>query len=229
MADGGSSPAEYSPTRASGRRAQAPTGSARRRRTSPGWRGAATGCPRFSCSARRCVRACSRRRRPRWNRCWQGSTWPTRRRCGPARRRFARGSRPSPSLRTSAPSWPSTRPSWATAARFAVRTSVSGEDSAANSFAGQLDTALNVGQDGIEEAVLECLASAYSERALFYRQRRGLPGDEVAAAVIVQVLVDSAVSGVVFSCNPQSGDMAEAVVSAGLRPRRGRRLGNGRV
>ena len=101
-------------------------------------------------------------------------------------------------------------------ARFAVRTSVSGEDSAANSFAGQLDTALNVGQEGIEEAVLECLASAYSERALFYRQRRGLPGDEVAAAVIVQVLVDSAVSGVVFSCNPQSGDMAEAVVSAGL-------------
>ena len=39
-------------------------------------------------------------------------------------------------------------------ARFAVRTSVSGEDSAANSFAGQLDTALNVGQEGIEEAVL---------------------------------------------------------------------------
>ena len=102
------------------------------------------------------------------------------------------------------------------AARFAVRSSVSGEDSAVNSFAGQLDTALNVGRDGIEDAVLACLASAYSERALFYRRRRGLLGDEVVAAVIVQLLVDSAVSGVAFSCNPQSGDMAEAVVSAGF-------------
>jgi phosphohistidine swiveling domain-containing protein len=100
--------------------------------------------------------------------------------------------------------------------RLAVRSSVSGEDSARNSFAGQMDTALNVGPDDVPPAVLRCLSSAYSERALFYRAHRGLLGEEVAAAVIVQVMADSAVSGVVFSCNPQSGSTSEAVVSAGL-------------
>ena len=99
---------------------------------------------------------------------------------------------------------------------LAVRSSVSGEDSALNSFAGQLDTILNVAPQDVPAAVLQCLASTYSERSLFYRARRGLLGEEIAAAVIVQVLVDSVVSGVVFSCNPQSGDTEEAVVSAGL-------------
>jgi rifampicin phosphotransferase len=102
------------------------------------------------------------------------------------------------------------------ATRLAVRSSVSGEDSAANSFAGQLDTILNVAPHDVPAAVLQCLASAYCERSLFYRARRGLLGEEIAAAVIVQVLVDSVVSGVVFSCNPQSGNTEEAVVSAGL-------------
>ena len=100
--------------------------------------------------------------------------------------------------------------------RLAVRSSVSGEDSAFNSFAGQLDTILNVTPQDVPAAVLQCLASTYSERSLFYRARRGLLGEEIAAAVIVQVLVDSAVSGVVFSCNPQTGNAEEAVISAGL-------------
>ncbi|RBO80091.1 PEP/pyruvate-binding domain-containing protein [Nocardia puris] len=100
--------------------------------------------------------------------------------------------------------------------RLAVRSSVSGEDSASDSFAGQLDTLLNVAPAEVEHAVLECLASAYSERSLFYRAHRGLDNGAIDCAVLVQVLVDSAVAGVVFSCNPQTGDENEAVVSAGL-------------
>ncbi|WP_406230835.1 PEP/pyruvate-binding domain-containing protein [Nocardia sp. NBC_01009] len=100
--------------------------------------------------------------------------------------------------------------------RLAVRSSVSGEDSATDSFAGQLDTLLNVAPAGVAPAVLDVLASAYSERSLFYRAHRGLDNATIDCAVLIQVLVDSAVSGVVFSCNPQTGDPAEAVVSAAL-------------
>ncbi|MEV6275152.1 PEP/pyruvate-binding domain-containing protein [Nocardia sp. NPDC051832] len=102
------------------------------------------------------------------------------------------------------------------AATLAVRSSARGEDSGADSFAGQLDTVLGVKPSHIGAAVLTCLASAYSERALFYRARRGLDNAVAEPAVIVQALVDSAVAGVVFTCNPQSGDTAEAVVSAGF-------------
>jgi rifampicin phosphotransferase len=100
--------------------------------------------------------------------------------------------------------------------RLAVRSSVEGEDSASDSFAGQLDTFLDVAPQDVESAILGVLASAYSERSLFYRARRGIDNVTVDAAVIVQVLVDSAVAGVVFSCNPTNGDTGEAVVSAGL-------------
>ncbi|MFI2473115.1 PEP/pyruvate-binding domain-containing protein [Nocardia xishanensis] len=100
--------------------------------------------------------------------------------------------------------------------RLAVRSSVSGEDSATDSFAGQLDTVLNVAPSDVPRAILEVLASAYSERSLFYRAHRGLDNGGIDCAVLVQVLVDSAVSGVVFSCNPQTGDPAESVVSAAL-------------
>ncbi|WP_063040170.1 PEP/pyruvate-binding domain-containing protein [Nocardia pseudovaccinii] len=100
--------------------------------------------------------------------------------------------------------------------RLAVRSSVSGEDSATDSFAGQLDTLLNVAPADVSAAVLEVLASAYSERSLFYRGHRGLDNTEIDCAVLVQVLIDSAVSGVAFSCNPQTGDPGEAVVSAAL-------------
>ncbi|MFG1793117.1 PEP/pyruvate-binding domain-containing protein [Nocardia sp. NPDC049149] len=97
---------------------------------------------------------------------------------------------------------------------LAVRSSARGEDSAADSFAGQLDTVLGVSPDQVDTAVLTCLASAYSERALFYRARRGLADAVPEPAVIVQALVDSTVAGVAFACNPQSGDPQEAVVSA---------------
>ncbi|WP_306357557.1 MULTISPECIES: PEP/pyruvate-binding domain-containing protein [unclassified Nocardia] len=102
------------------------------------------------------------------------------------------------------------------AGRLAVRSSARGEDSAIDSFAGQLDTLLNVAPEAVPDAVLACLASAYSQRALFYRVRRGLGNAIADTAVIVQTLVDSATAGVVFSCNPRNGDPGEAVVSAGL-------------
>lgn len=98
----------------------------------------------------------------------------------------------------------------------AVRSSVVGEDSARDSFAGQMDTFLHVGRDELVERVLACLASAFSERALLYRHLRGHDLSGVRAAVLVQRMIESRVSGVLFTANPTTGDRGEIVVSAGL-------------
>jgi pyruvate,water dikinase len=107
---------------------------------------------------------------------------------------------------------------FAAGARVAVRSSVVGEDSAQDSFAGQMDTYLHVTRDQVVERVLDCFASAYSERALAYRLLRRQNGAtlEVSAAVLVQLMVDSRASGVLFTANPTTGQVGEVVISAGL-------------
>lgn len=97
---------------------------------------------------------------------------------------------------------------------LAVRSSVVGEDSDENSFAGQMDTLLNIHGEDLPQAIQRVWASAFSERALIYRQRKGLTGSRISAAVIVQQLVTSAVSGVMFTRHPQSR-AHECVISAG--------------
>src|SRR5919204_78346 len=68
----------------------------------------------------------------------------------------------------------------------AVRSSACAEDSEAASFAGQQETFLNVsGTREVERKVVECWASFFSERALFYRARKGLV-DDIRMAVVVQ-------------------------------------------
>ncbi|MBI4508343.1 MAG: hypothetical protein HY698_01825 [Deltaproteobacteria bacterium] len=101
-------------------------------------------------------------------------------------------------------------------ALVAVRSSVVGEDSAKDSFAGQMDTYLYVTRETLLARVVDCFASAFSERALLYRRLRGLETQPIEAAVVVQQMVDSRVSGILFTANPTSGDTTEAVVSAGL-------------
>jgi pyruvate,water dikinase len=100
----------------------------------------------------------------------------------------------------------------------AVRSSARGEDSARDSFAGQMDTYLFVERAALEEKVLSCFASAFSARALLYRRLRGLPlaARGVEAAVIVQRMIESRAAGILFTANPTSGERGEAVISAGL-------------
>ncbi len=54
--------------------------------------------------------------------------------------------------------------------------------------------------------VRDCWASLYSAPAITYRARMGDPGDAPAMGVTVQTMVDAEVSGVLFTCNPVSGD-----------------------
>lgn len=96
----------------------------------------------------------------------------------------------------------------------AVRSSAIDEDGHQASFAGQHETYLNiVGADAVAEAVQRCWASAHTERALHYRRQHGLALD-VGVAVLVQQLVRSDVSAVVFSADPRMGDCDRIVINA---------------
>ena len=84
---------------------------------------------------------------------------------------------------------------------FAVRSSAIGEDSAAHSFAGQLDSILGVhGSEGLKEAVAKVWASLRSVRSLHYQQRRDVCLDSMG--VILQTQVDARHAGVMFTRAP---------------------------
>ena len=99
--------------------------------------------------------------------------------------------------------------------RVAVRSSAVDEDGPLASFAGQHETLLNViGVDALLEAIEHSWASARNEQALAYRKQHGLSVDDIGLAVLVQLLIMSDVSGVMFSANPVSGRREELMVSA---------------
>lgn len=97
----------------------------------------------------------------------------------------------------------------------AVRSSARGEDSEEATFAGQQETILWVrGAPAICEAVRRCWASLYSAPAISYRARIA-PGAAVPAmGVTVQLMVDAAVAGVLFTCSPLTGDRSVIVIDA---------------
>jgi pyruvate,water dikinase len=97
----------------------------------------------------------------------------------------------------------------------AVRSSATAEDLEGASFAGQQDTYLNVrGAAALLDAVRECWASLWTERAVAYRARRGIDPAEVALAVVVQRMVEADAAGVMFTANPTNGRRDEVVLSA---------------
>jgi pyruvate,water dikinase len=95
----------------------------------------------------------------------------------------------------------------------AVRSSALGEDSVDATFAGQQESYLWVrGSERVCDAVRDCWASLYTPEAISYRAR--MPSAEPAMGVTVQLMVDAAVSGVLFTCNPLSGDPSAIAVNA---------------
>jgi pyruvate,water dikinase len=107
-----------------------------------------------------------------------------------------------------------------------VRSSAVGEDSARASFAGQLDSFLHVRTlAGLENALLECWASCWSERAIAYRAARGL--EVRGMAVVVQIQVDALASGVLFTRTTEgtilvehTSGLGDALVSGAIDPGR---------
>jgi len=99
--------------------------------------------------------------------------------------------------------------------RLAVRSSVAGEDSARHSFAGQMDSFLNVLPADIPDAVKKVWASGFSSRALAYRRERQIGLEKIAVAVIVQEMVPAESSGILFTRDPDDRGR-ECVISAGF-------------
>lgn len=92
-------------------------------------------------------------------------------------------------------------------APVAVRSSATSEDSEEASFAGLQDTYLWVkGVDALVDRVRACWASLYSPESVSYRLRLGLPEDQLAMGVVVQRMVHSRCSGVMFTRSPTTGD-----------------------
>lgn len=97
----------------------------------------------------------------------------------------------------------------------AVRSSATAEDLPGLSFAGQQETYLNVrGETALLEAMSRCWASLWTARAIGYRLRMGIDQQAVAMGVVVQAMVPSEVSGVLFTANPTTGDRSELVINA---------------
>ncbi|HET6773135.1 MAG TPA: phosphoenolpyruvate synthase [Acidimicrobiales bacterium] len=96
----------------------------------------------------------------------------------------------------------------------AVRSSATAEDTASTSFAGMNETFTNVsGDDDLVDHIGECWASLWSPRVVAYRATRDI-GDEPAIAVVVQRMVDSEISGVMFTADPATGDRTHLVIEA---------------
>ena len=96
----------------------------------------------------------------------------------------------------------------------AVRSSATAEDTAGTSFAGMNQTFTNVtGEEELAARILDCWTSLYGPRVVAYRASRGVT-DEPAIAVVVQEMVSSERSGVMFSADPATGDRANVVIEA---------------
>jgi pyruvate,water dikinase len=97
----------------------------------------------------------------------------------------------------------------------AVRSSATAEDLPGMSFAGQLDSYLNIrGGDEVIEAVKRCWASLWTGRAIGYRERQGIRQEDVSMAVVVQQLVSAEAAGVAFTANPMTGALDELMINA---------------
>ncbi|HAD14086.1 MAG TPA: phosphoenolpyruvate synthase [Saprospirales bacterium] len=91
---------------------------------------------------------------------------------------------------------------------LAVRSSATAEDLPSASFAGQLESFLNIrGEEELVKTVHRCFCSLYTNRAIKYREDQGFGNMDVALSVGVQVMVrsDLSASGVAFTLDPDTG------------------------
>jgi len=95
-----------------------------------------------------------------------------------------------------------------------VRSSATAEDLSNASFAGQQESFINIkGNDKVIESVKKVFASAFTARAIFYRKKKGFKA-HVSIAVIVQKMINSDKSGVIFSKNPVSMNKKNVLLEA---------------
>src|SRR3989339_717300 len=97
----------------------------------------------------------------------------------------------------------------------AVRSSATAEDLPQASFAGQQETYLNVrGDASVIVHIRKAWASLFEPRAIYYRVQQKFDHFKVALAVPVQRMVQSDVSGIMFTINPVTNDKGKIIVEA---------------
>ncbi len=97
----------------------------------------------------------------------------------------------------------------------AVRSSATAEDLPTASFAGQQDTYLNVGdEEDLLDKTRKCWSSLFTPRAISYRVTKGFEHSKVKLAVVVQKMVASDTSGIMFTVDPNS-EMPHIIIEAG--------------
>ena len=100
-------------------------------------------------------------------------------------------------------------------ADVAVRSSATAEDLPTASFAGQQETYLNVhGDANLIHKIREAWASLFEPRAIFYRHEKKFDHFRVGIAVVVQKMIESEKSGVMFTIDPVTNDKSKVVVEA---------------
>jgi pyruvate, water dikinase len=96
----------------------------------------------------------------------------------------------------------------------AVRSSATAEDAADFSFAGIHESFMAVrGEQALLDKVQACWASGFSPRAIYYRLKNGFAA-EMGLGVVVQRMVESAKSGVMFTANPATSDRSQIIIEA---------------
>ncbi len=97
----------------------------------------------------------------------------------------------------------------------AVRSSATAEDLPDASFAGQQETFLNVkGEANLVNKIRQSWASLFTPRAIFYRQEKKFDHFKVGIAVVVQKMIQSKTSGVMFTLNPVNNDKSRIIIEA---------------
>ncbi len=115
----------------------------------------------------------------------------------------------------------------------AVRSSATAEDSKVASWAGELETYLNVSEKNLIKSVMKCWSSLFTPRAIFYAFEKGIYKKKpavsspplrgrgkgrgilsVSVAVVVQKMVQSEISGICFTVHPVTKDYNQMVIEA---------------
>lgn len=97
----------------------------------------------------------------------------------------------------------------------AVRSSATAEDLPDASFAGQQDTYLHIsGEEELLNHIRDCFASLWTSRAIYYREKQNYDHFDVALSVVIQKMVNSEKSGVMFTANPINNSTDEMMINA---------------
>ena len=97
----------------------------------------------------------------------------------------------------------------------AVRSSATAEDSSVASWAGELETYLDTTEKMLVENVRKCWSSLFTPRAIFYRQEKEMLKTKVSVAVVIQEMIASEISGIVFTVHPVTKNKNQMIIEAG--------------